>query len=174
MIESPILLISCFCLRMSIDRAAIDRLARQLVTHDKVAAFGLLFSESAALDFQYKLAYNCKFIYTCQNDRQQEQFIRNADAATLIVTFTNSGNFVRQNQLIPGWPKKNSFAHSKAKIIAITADPTLRDLNYIEDVILFPHQTNIQTHAFLYQIIMDLIVARYRYYVQKAQKNSKL
>lgn len=145
-------------------QASIDRFAQQLVFYKKVAAFGLLFSESAALDFQYKLAYNGKFIYTCQNDYQQEQFIRQADKDTLIIVFTNSGDFVRQNQLVPSWPRKNSFAHSKAKIMAITSDTNLVRLDYINDAIVFPHQTDIQTHAFLYQIIMDLIVARYRYF----------
>ena len=36
---------------------SIDELAKCLTTYNKVGAFGLLFSESAAIDFQYKLAY---------------------------------------------------------------------------------------------------------------------
>ena len=35
---------------------SIDELAKCLTTYNKVGAFGLLFSESAAIDFQYKLA----------------------------------------------------------------------------------------------------------------------
>ncbi|KRL14483.1 MAG: MurR/RpiR family transcriptional regulator [Schleiferilactobacillus harbinensis] len=154
-------------LRQSIDKAAIDRLAQALVRYHKVAAFGLLFSESAALDFQYKLAYNGKFIFTCQEDLKQEQYVREAGEDTLIIVFTNSGNYVQQNQLLPGWPKKNSFRHSRAHIFAVTANPELAKLSYIEDTIVFPHRTSIQTHAFLYQIIMDLIVARYRHFALK-------
>lgn len=153
-------------LQKTIDQRAIDRLAQALITHQNVAAFGLMFSETAALDFQSKLAYNGKFIYTAQNDREQEQFVRDADEDTLIIAFTNSGNFISQNQLIPGRPQKNSFVNSKAKIIAITANPAVKELPYIQDAILFPHETSIQTHAFLYQIIMDLIVVRYRYFAK--------
>jgi hypothetical protein len=49
----------------------------------------------------------------------------------------------------------------------VTANPELAKLSYIEDTIVFPHRTSIQTHAFLYQIIMDLIVARYRHFALK-------
>lgn len=154
-------------LKEQIDLTAIDHLAKDLIHYDKVGAFGLLFSESAALDFQYKLAYNGKFIFTFQDDLKQEEFIKNSDEQTLLIIFTNSGNYLRQQQLRVGLPTKNLFKKTKAKIIAITSDPSLSSLNYVDNIILFPHKTSIQTHAFLYQIIMDLIVSRYRYYSNK-------
>lgn len=154
-------------LQHEIDERAIDNLAKNLVHYDKIAAFGLLFSESAALDFQYKLAYNGKFIYTCQEDLKQLDYIRHADKDSLIIVFSNSGNFIRQKQLIPGKPKNTIFKNTSARLIAITADPAVKQLSYIYDAIVFPHETTIQTHALLYQIVMDLIIARYRYYASQ-------
>lgn len=158
-------------IKNEIDKEAIDSLAKDLINYRKIGAFGLLFSESAALDFQYKLAYNGKFIVTFQDDLKQEEFIRNADKDTLLIIFTNSGNFIRQQQLRPGTPKKNIFKHTKAKLIAITSDRSIKDLHYVDDVILFPHNTNIQTHAFLYQIVMDLVVAKFRHYILDESEN---
>lgn len=151
-------------LQKIVDTKAIDRFAKALVQYKKVASFGLMFSESAAIDLQYKLAYSSKFIYTSQDDRKQDAYIRSADADTLIIVFSNSGNFLHQQLLMPGHPERNIFAHTKAKIFAITANPAIKDLSFIEDAIVFPHETSLQTHAFLYQIIMDVIVTRYRYY----------
>ncbi|MBO0449456.1 MurR/RpiR family transcriptional regulator [Enterococcus sp. MJM12] len=153
--------------RESLDMAIINEIAQDLIKYKKVASFGLLFSESAALDLQYKLAYNGKFIYTFQDDKKQEEFIRNAQEDTLIIIFSNSGNFLRQQQLEQGNPQKNLFRYTKAKLIAITSDKTINQLSYVDQALTFPHSTSIQTHAFLYQIIMDIIVSRYRYYIQQ-------
>ncbi len=123
-----------------------------------------MFSESAAIDLQYKLAYSSKFIYTSQDDRKQDAYIRSADEDTLIIVFSNSGNFLHQQLLRPGHPERDTFTHTKAKIFAITANAAVKDLPYVSDAIVFPHETSLQTHAFLYQIIMDMIVTRYRFY----------
>ncbi len=148
----------------AIDLNAIDRVALALLNHQKVATFGLMFSESAAIDFQYKLAYVGKFILTFQNDLQQEEFLHTASADTLIIVFSNSGNFLQKQQLRTGTPKKNIFAQTKATVIVISANAEVVNLPFVNDAIIFPHQSGIQTHSFIYQIIMDLIVSRYRYY----------
>lgn len=141
--------------------AAIARFAHYLHTYKKVGTFGLLFSESAAIDFQYKLAYRGKFIRTFHSELRQQEYIRDADEETLLIVFTNSGNFLRKEQLRIGTPAKQLFSQSKGKVIAISADPTVQNLAYVEDAIIFPHETDFQTHSFLFQIIMDLIVAHY-------------
>lgn len=154
-------------IKKALDMDIINEIALDLIKYRKVASFGLLFSESAALDLQYKLAYNGKFIYTFQDDKKQEEFIRNAKYDTLIIIFSNSGNFLRQQQLEQGNPQKNLFRHTKAKLIAITSDKAINQLDYVDQALIFPHSTSIQTHAFLYQVIMDIIVSRYRYYLQQ-------
>lgn len=145
----------------TISMEAVERFAGYLLEYHKVGAFGLLFSESAAIDFQYKLAYKGKFIRTFQNDLRQQEFIRQADEDTLLIIFTNSGNFLRKEQLRIGTPEKNLFKQSKGKIIVISSDKRVTELPYVKDAIIFPHSTDFQTHQFVFQIIMDLIVGKY-------------
>jgi DNA-binding MurR/RpiR family transcriptional regulator len=153
--------------KREIDLEAIDRLAKDILHFKNVASFGLLFSESAAFDLQYKLAYNGKFIVTFQSDRKQEEYIEEAEEDTLIIIFSNSGNFLEKQQLRAGTPKKNVFKNTKAKIVVISSNPKVNDYDFVQDSILFPHQTDIQTHSFIYQIVMDMLVSRFRYYRRK-------
>ncbi|SEN93683.1 transcriptional regulator, RpiR family [Amphibacillus marinus] len=147
----------------NIDLSTIDRFAKAIYGHKQVVALGAVFSQSAALDFQLKLAYNGKFITTFQNDLAQDAFLRDATEETLIIVFTNSGDYLTKQQIRTGTPKKNSFSQTKAKVIVLSANPEVLTLPFVSDAIIFPHQTNYQTHAVMFQIITDLIIARYRY-----------
>lgn len=144
---------------------SINDLAKCLVEYDKVGAFGLLFSESAAIDFQYKLAYSGKFIVTYQSDIKQIEFIEQADEDTLLIIFSNSGGFLQRQQLREDIPYKSIFNNTKAKIFVITANEDVRNFSFVHDIILFPHKTIFQTHPFIYQIVMDFIVSKYRHYL---------
>lgn len=146
----------------SIDMLAIDRLVDDLINYNKVGIFGLLFSESAAIDFQYKLAYNQKFVITYQDELKQEEFIRNADEDTLLIILSNSGNYLRVQQISPGKPPKRYFQNTKAKIFAITSDKTVLKLPHVDDALIYPRNDKIETHNIIYQIIFDIIIARYR------------
>lgn len=148
-------------LKDAIDLKAIERFAQYLIDFKKIGAFGLLFSETAAIDFQFKLAYKGKFIRSFQTDLNQQEFIKEADEETLIIVFTNSGNFLRNEQLRVGTPTKKLFRQSSGKIIAISADEKVRNLEFVDDVIIFPNSSDFQTHQFMFQIIMDLIVSKY-------------
>ncbi len=145
-----------------LDMQAIERLVDDLIKFEEIGIFGLLFSESAALDFQYKLAYNHKFVTTYQDDLKQEEYIRQADENTLLIILSNSGDFLRRQQVTPGRPAKRYFTDSKAKIIAITSDTDILNLEYVDDAIIYPRSFGFQTHNILYQILFDIITARYR------------
>lgn len=157
-------------LKETIDLKAIERFAKYLVDFQKIGAFGLLFSETAALDFQFKLAYKGKFIRSFLTDLNQQEFIKEADEETLIIVFTNSGNFLRNEQLRVGTPTKKLFRQSHGKVIAISADENVRNLEFVEDAIIFPNSSDFQTHQFMFQIIMDLIISKYGQLVKN--KNS--
>lgn len=148
----------------NISLEAIDQLAQDLVHYDKVYAFGLLFSESAALDLQYKLAYLQKFIVTRQEDTEQERIIEDADEDTLIIIFSNSGDYIKKHQLKELSPRQKIFDKSKAKIVLITSNPEMLDNNTVDYCILFHHETKVQTHYFMYQIVSDMIALRYRHF----------
>lgn len=148
----------------SIDLETIDKLAKDLIKYEKVAAFGLLFSESAAIDFQYKLAYNKKFIFTCLSDIDQENYIETAAEDTLIVIFSNSGNYIKQYQLQEGNFQKKIFQKTKAKVVLITSNSAMQYNKDVDYCILFHHETTSQTHSFMYQIVVDMLVLRYRHF----------
>ncbi|WP_110955801.1 MurR/RpiR family transcriptional regulator [Anaerosinus massiliensis] len=149
--------------KSSIDMSKIDQLVDDLLRYDKVAAFGLLYSESAAMDLQMKLAYNEKYILTYINDVEQNEFIKNADKDTLIIIFTNSGNYIKKYQLITtGNIDKNIFRQTKAKIVAITANKQIEKYPYVDLCITYEHASGVQTHSILFQLITDFITSRYR------------
>lgn len=153
-----------------LDIHSIDRIAQAIADHEEVVTFGLIFSESAAVDFQYKLAYNGKYLRTFQDDLVQEEFLKQATEDTLIILFTNSGNYLTKQQIRLGTPKKNIFSQTKAKIIVVTSNPQVAQLPFVEETLVFPHQTDYQTHAVLYPIITDLIVSRFRSINRVARK----
>lgn len=158
-------------LREHLDMTAINRVALALLNHQNVYAFGLVFSESAAIDFQYKLAYAGKFIQTFPDDLVQEDCLRQADEDTLIIIFSNSGDYMVKQQIRTGTPIKDAFLHTKAKIMVITSNQRVAQLPFVAETVVFPHQTNYQTHTVMYQIITDMIVTKYRQLLP-FQKNS--
>jgi|SRR5699024_3811098 len=148
-------------LENNLDFNAVQRLAFDLNRYSKVGILGLFFSESAAVDFQYKLAFAGKFVHTFQNDLKQNEFIRNADDNTLLIIISHSGDFLRYNQLYPTKPKKNMFTDTKAHIFAITSDTDILKLPYVKDAIIYPATSGLQSHLFQYPALIDLIVSQY-------------
>lgn len=110
---------------MSMDWPKIDRLVKDIAYYQKVVTFGLLFSETAALDLQAKLAYNQKFIVTNLNDLKQAQYIRDVKEDTLIIIFSDSGMFIDKYQKIGDFSYKQVFTKTKAKVVAITSNQEL-------------------------------------------------
>lgn len=148
--------------KSSIDMNKIDELVENLIKYDKVAAFGLLYSESAAMDLQIKLAYNQKYIITHTNDVAQNEFIKNADKDTLVIIFTNSGDYIKKYQLMAGNIDKNIFKQTKAKIAVITANDEMEKHPYVDLCITFQHASSVQTHSILFQVITDFVAIKYR------------
>lgn len=156
--------------KFNIDMSKIDELVEKLIKYDRVAAFGLLYSESAAMDLQVKLAYNGKYIITHINDVGQDEFIKNAGRDTLIIIFTNSGDYIKKYQMTQGNVDKNVFKQTKAKIVVITANKEMELHPYVDLCITFQHTSCVQTHSILFQIITDFIAVRYR----KKKKNNEM
>lgn len=148
--------------KSNINMNKIEELAKDLIKYNNVAAFGLLYSESAAMDFQTKLAYNGKYIISHMHDIKQDEFIRNAKEDTLIIIFTNSGDYIKKYQMMQGNLDKNIFKQTKAKIVAITANKDMENHPYVDLCIDFQHSSSVQTHQILYQVITDFITFRYK------------
>lgn len=154
-------------LQKSIQTTQIDQLAKDLIKYKKVAAFGLLHSQTAAIDLQTKLAYNNKFIFTSMNDVKQNEYIASADENTLIIIFSHSGNYLIKHQMADGDIHKSAFDRTKAKVVVITSNHDLVDNSRADYCIEYSGSTNVLTHSVIYPMITDYLTIRYRYFIDK-------
>lgn len=148
----------------ALDWAAVDRLVRDLASHERVAAFGLMFSETAAIDLQIKLGYHRKFIVTNINDLKQMEYVRSAGAETLILVFSESGEFLNRYKGIIDFSRKDDFSITRAKVVLITADEAMARDPRVAYSILFRRTDCVRTHRMVYQLLTDIIARKYREY----------
>ncbi len=156
--------------KQTLDQAAIDVVVQDLFQYDTVAAFGLMYSESAALDFQMKLAYNQKYIISYMDEERQYAFIRQADRHTLLIIFSNSGDYIKKYQFIKPYIEKNIFQQTKAKVVLITCNPSMRENPAVDTCVCLEHSSGVQTHQVLFQFVTDLIASGYRRKLQKLRQ----
>lgn len=147
----------------TLDQGAIDRLAHDLLEFKVVAAFGLMFSESAAQNLQTKLGYNGKFIITNINDTKQDAFIRNAGPETLVIVFSESGAYLnRYGTMIEDFGEKDTFSRTKARVVLVTANERALHDPRIAYGIRIRRSTGLRSHAYTYELVTDAIAHRYR------------
>lgn len=149
----------------NLDWDTVDRLVRDIARYKKVAAFGLLFSETAAMDLQAKLAYNKKFIVTNLSDLKQDNFIEAAGEDTLIIVFSDSGEFLNKYQNIADFVYKQAFRKTKAKVVVITSNPDAKKHPSVSYCLLYQKTREMHTHRIVYGILTDIIAYKYREYI---------
>ena len=148
--------------KSGIDMRQIEEVVDDLIRYQKVATFGIMYSESAALDFQMKLAYNQKYIISYMDEEQQYAFIKRAEEDTLIIIFSNSGDYIKKYQFVKPYIHKNIFRQTKAKIVLITGNKEMEKYPDVDTCICMEHSSTVQTHQILFQVATDLIASRYR------------
>ncbi|MBY9077348.1 MurR/RpiR family transcriptional regulator [Paenibacillus sp. CGMCC 1.18879] len=145
-----------------IDYAQIAELVTNIHEYKKVAAFGKCYSETAAMNLQYKMSFYRKFIYTTINDRKQDKYIEEADENTLLIIFSNKGRYISMHQSMDGNPEKECFNKTKAKVVLITSCQEMEHDPRIDLFIGYHHSAKVQNHPFLYQLIIELIAVEYQ------------
>lgn len=140
----------------------IKELAELIYCFPTVAAFGTTYLETVALDFQYMMAFNKKFIFTTLDDIKQDAYIEQADSSTLIIIYSNSGKFIEEYQLITGYPKKDTFNKTKAKIALVTSNETYFNDERVDIIINLKFSTNLQNHPYIFRIINEMILNEYK------------
>lgn len=151
-----------------ISQEKIKKIAKMIFNSSKVAAFGTTYSETVALDFQYMMAFNKKYIYTSLDDLKQDAFIETADNDTLVIIFSNSGKYLREYQLIKGHPKKKTFNHTGAKVVLITSNKDYLSNPYVDLVIDTSFSTNLQNHPYVFRVINEMILTEYKRIIKKS------
>ena len=139
----------------------LKRLAVDLHEYKHLAAFGISYSESAAINLQHKMHYYHKFLYTTMNDRQQENYIESADEETLIFIFSNSGKYITEYQNREGRPPKYSFDKTKAKIVLVTSNEQMLVDKRVDECVLFRYADCVQNHPILYQVFIERLLYSY-------------
>ena len=149
-----------------LDWEKLNRLAADIYHYEKVAAFGWDFSETAALDLQTKLRDHRKFIVTNIDDQKQADYIRNADDKTLIIVFSDSGEYVQRPQSTDSIRVHWAFENFRGKIVMITSNPNAEKNPLVDYCLLYRRCREIHTHRILYAVLTDLLAYRYREYLR--------
>lgn len=144
------------------DFRKIDALVRDIHEYKRIAAFGEVYSETAALNLQYKMSLYRKFVYTTIDDMKQTQYIRNADRDTLLVIFSNTGRYISMYTRLEGCPRKKCFDETKAKVILITSNWEMAGDKRVDDCLFLEYSDKVQNHPILYQLLIEQIALRYQ------------
>lgn len=151
-----------------LDWQTLDRLVQDIAGHPKVAAFGLMFSETAAIDLQIKLYHAQKFIITQMDDQKQMDYIRRAGEDTLVIIFSDSGQYIdRYFGKIGDFTDNGEFAATRARIVLITANEQMLRDPRVAYCLLYRRTTGLCTHRMAYQLLTDLITYRYWEYTRQ-------
>lgn len=149
-----------------LDWEKLDRLAAEIYHYEKVAAFGCDFSETAALDLQTKLRDQRKFIVTNIDDQKQAEYIRNADDKTLVIVFSDSGEYVQRPQNTDSVRAHWAFENFRGKIVMITSNPDAEKNPLVDYCLLYRHCREVHIHRILYAVLTDLLAYRYHEYLR--------
>lgn len=145
----------------SMDMEGIQHLADDIYNYKHVGVFGLMFSETAALDLQIKLGRLGKFIMTNMDDLKQYQYIKNADQDTLIIIFSESGTFMDRYEMSDPVTGESIFSSTKAKLVMITANEKKRKDQRLSYIVRFQYMDKVHTHRILYQFFTDVLANEY-------------
>lgn len=144
-----------------INMDTIKEIASMIYQYPVICTFGTLFSQLGALDLQYKLAYNHKFIMSFTNDVKQDEYLKNNKDEGVIIIYSNSGHYLDRYQ-VSSFQEKKSYQFKNKKVILITSNQEMLNHPQVDICLLYQHTTDIQTHNYIYPLINDFIVSEYR------------
>lgn len=145
----------------ALDGMGLDRLARDIFAHEQVGAFGLMFSATAAIDLQIKLGRIGRYIATNMDDLKMADYLRRADAQTLVILFSDQGTFMDRREMVDPATGRNLFAQTQARLVMITANAAMARDPRLDYIVCYPRLTPLHTHRFLYPLLTDLLAHEY-------------
>lgn len=145
-----------------IDKHQIQDLAAAIYRYQKVAAFGFVYSQTVAMDLMYRLASEGKYIKTNICDVKQEQYINEAEEDTLIIVFSNSGQYIYENGMKSGDQSRSFVRKSKARIALITSNQEAACDPRVTYPVFYHFSTNVQNHLMIERLIMEMLIDDYK------------
>ena len=107
-----------------------------------------------------------KFIVTNIDDQKQADYIRNADDKTLVIVFSDSGEYVQRPQNTDSVRAHWAFENFRGKIVMITSNPDAEKNPLVDYCLLYRHCREVHTHRILYAVLTDLLAYRYHEYLR--------
>lgn len=148
---------------ISIDQ--VKKIAKAIYDYKEVAAFGSLYSETAAIDLVFQMGTLGKYVKTYIDDIKQEQYIREADENTLIIIFSNSGHYLYSERMKMHDKRKDFIKHTKAKIALITSNPVAAAQSFVNYPLLYHFSTSTDNNVILSRIIITMIQNQYKEFI---------
>ncbi|WP_265456080.1 MurR/RpiR family transcriptional regulator [Enterococcus sp. HY326] len=139
----------------SISQKEISQLVKDIRSFKKVAAFGLMKAETAALILQSDLLMSKKYIYTNLAYKEQMDYIETATNDTLIIIFTYTGSYF-------DYSSKRNFLKNKdrAKIWMICGDK-INQPSYVFQQIVFESRQDYASHPYQLDFFASIIANEY-------------
>ncbi|WP_162890788.1 MurR/RpiR family transcriptional regulator [Suicoccus acidiformans] len=133
----------------------ISHLVDDIYHHDDIAAFGEIYSETAAMNFQYKMSYYRKFVYTSMDTKRQSEYMDRVNENCLIIIFSNSGKYLQN-------VSERFLTSSKMTRVLITSNPTPPNAEAMDYMLEINYSSLVQNHPILYQLLIERIAVVYQ------------
>lgn len=150
------------CFMGKTDQEMVRKLAEALREHDEVAAFGSVYSQTAAVDFMYRMAEEGKYIRTYTYDLEQEEYMKNMDKDTLVIIFSNSGQYLYGDGMRKIGYFKTYLKRTKGEIALITSNEEAAMDPIVKYPILYSFSTNVHSHMLMERLVMEMIIVEYK------------
>lgn len=133
----------------------------------KIATFGLMKAETAALILQSDLLNYKKNIYTNLSYKEQMEFIEESSDDTLIIIFTYTGSYFKYNDRRNYMNKKNI-----PKIWMISGENE-DEPHYVYKKITFSSPQDYISHPYQLDFVATTLAQEYGYYLSKTNKKDE-
>lgn len=144
------------------DMNMVKKLAKALKDHKEVGTFGSLYSQTAAIDFMYRMAEEGKNIRTYSFDLTQENYMKNMKEDTLVVIFSNSGQYLYGDGMRLQGYFKSYLKKTKGEIALITSNENAAKDPIVKYPILYTFSTNVHSHPIMERLVLELIISEYK------------
>lgn len=145
----------------SISFSQIKNLAQAIHQYSKVAAFGSLYSQTLAMDLAFQMGREGKYIRTFTDDIKQEEFFNEADENTLIIIFSNSGQYLFSERMKKQDSRKDFIKKTKAKIALVTRNSEAAMSPLVSYPVVYKFSSEVDNNVILNRIIITMIQNEY-------------
>lgn len=139
----------------SVDWAAIERLADDLVRYEHIATFGMLKAQAAAVDLQVDLLMQGRYAQTCVSHAEQLRHIAGAHSDELIVIFSYTGSYFDSRDLTEAMRRIN-----RPKIWVVCGRRHQLP-SFVADRVLFSSSGQQSGHPYQLELVAGLIAQEY-------------